>query len=108
MPRALQARGPNQLFSWDITYLPTRIKGIYFYLYLFMDLFSRKIVVWQIYETESSELSAEVVRDICEREKIAPHQVVLNSDTGSPMKGSNLPAPPQPLSTEERKGGKER
>src|SRR3546814_7959696 len=40
-PRALQARGPNQLFSWDITYLPTRIKGIYFYLYLFMDLFSQ-------------------------------------------------------------------
>src|SRR3546814_13422229 len=79
MPRALQARGPNQLFSWDITYLPTRIKGIYFYLYLFMDLFSRKIVGWQIYETESSELAAEVVRDICERENIAPHQVVLHS-----------------------------
>src|SRR3546814_879604 len=96
-PRALQARGPNQLFSWDITYLPTRIKGIYFYLYLFMDLFSRKIVGWQIYETESSELAAEVVRDICERENIAPHQVVLHSDNGSPMKGSTMLATLQAL-----------
>src|SRR3546814_2415783 len=101
MPRALQARGPNQLFSWDITYLPTRIKGIYFYLYLFMDLFSRKIVGWQIYETESSELAAEVVRDICERENIAPHQVVLHSDNGSPMKGSTMLATLQALGRSE-------
>lgn len=41
-PRALSATAPNQLFSWDITYLPTQVKGIYFYLYLFMDIFSRK------------------------------------------------------------------
>src|SRR3546814_6140770 len=62
-----------------------------------MDLFSRKIVGWQIYETESSELAAEVVRDICERENIAPHQVVLHSDNGSPMKGSNMLATLQAL-----------
>ena len=49
-PRALCATAPNQLFSWDNTYLPTRVKGIYFYLYLFMDIFSRKIVGWQIYD----------------------------------------------------------
>ncbi|PLC47962.1 hypothetical protein CR159_20715 [Pollutimonas subterranea] len=96
-PRALWATGPNQLFSRDITYLPTRIKGVYFYLYLFMDLFSRKIVGWQIYETESSELAGEVIRDICERENIAPHQVVLHSDNGSPMKGSTMLATLQAL-----------
>jgi putative transposase len=45
-PRALCATAPNQIFSWDITYLPTPILGIYFYLYLFMDIFSRKIVGW--------------------------------------------------------------
>ncbi|PLC55322.1 hypothetical protein CR155_03720 [Pollutimonas nitritireducens] len=66
-PRTPRASGPNQLFSWDITYLPTRSKGVYFYLYLFMDLFSRKIVGWQIYNTESSTLASEVVQDICER-----------------------------------------
>ena len=41
-PRAFCATGPAQLFSWDITYLPTPIKGLYFYLYVFMDIFSRK------------------------------------------------------------------
>jgi hypothetical protein len=38
-PRALCATAPNQLFSWDITYLPTCITGISFYLYLFLDIF---------------------------------------------------------------------
>ena len=96
-PRALCATAPGELFSWDITYLLTRIKGVYFYLYLFMDIFSRKIVGWQIYETESSELASEVMRDICERENIAPNQVVLHSDNGSPMKGATMLATLQAL-----------
>jgi transposase InsO family protein len=96
-PRALSATAPDELFSWDITYLPTRVMGIYFYLYLFMDIFSRKIVGWQIYETESSELASEVVRDICARENIAPNQVVLHSDNGSPMKGATMLATLQVL-----------
>jgi putative transposase len=96
-PRALLATAPCQLFSWDITYLPTQVKGIYFYLYLFMDIFSRKIVGWQIYETESSDLASEVMRDICARENIAPKQVVLHSDNGSPMKGATMLATLQTL-----------
>ena len=55
-----------------------------------MDIFSRKVVGWQVYETESSEQASEVVRDICARKRIAPNQVVLHSDNGSPMKGSTL------------------
>ncbi|MGV8893918.1 MAG: IS3 family transposase [Burkholderiaceae bacterium] len=96
-PRALYAVAPGELFSWDITYLPTQIKGIYFYLYLFMDIFSRKIVGWQVYEAESSALASEVMRDICERENIAPNQVVLHSDNGSPMKGATMLATLQAL-----------
>lgn len=96
-PRALCATAPDQLFSWDITYLPTQIKGIYFYLYLFMDIFSRKIVGWQVYETESSDLASEVMRDICARENISPNQVVLHSDNGSPMKGATMLATLQAL-----------
>jgi putative transposase len=96
-PRALCAMAPGELFSWDITYLPTQVKGIYFYLYLFMDIFSRKIVGWQIYETESSALAGEVMRDICVRENIAPNQVVLHSDNGSPMKGATMLATLQAL-----------
>ena len=96
-PRALRATAPNQLFNWDITYLPTRLIGVYFYLYLFLDIFSRKIVGWQVYETESSELAGQVMRDICLRECICPHQVVLHSDNGSPMKGAAMLATLQAL-----------
>lgn len=96
-PRALCASAPNQLFSWDITYLPTQVTGQYFYLYLFLDIFSRKIVGWQVYENESSELAGEVMRDICLRESIAPGQVVLHSDNGSPMKGATMLATLQAL-----------
>ena len=96
-PRALLATAPEQLFSWDITYLPTPILGVYFYLYLFMDIFSRKIIGWQVYESESSELAAQVMRDICSRLNIAPHQVALHSDNGNPMKGATMLATLQTL-----------
>lgn len=42
-PRAVRADAPNQLYSWDITYLPATIRGQYFYLYLFMDVFSHAL-----------------------------------------------------------------
>ena len=89
-PREYVATAPKQLFSWDITYLPTNIKGQFFYLYLFMDIFSRKIVGWQIYDRENSDLASDVLKDLCDREKIQPNQVVLHSDNGSVMKGYSL------------------
>jgi transposase InsO family protein len=96
-PRAICATAPNQLFSWDITYLPSGVKGIYFYLYMFIDIYSRKVVGWQVYQDEQSDLAAEVMRDICAREKIQPDQVILHSDNGSPMKGATMLATLQAL-----------
>jgi len=96
-PRAVCATAPNELFSWDITYLPTRIKGIHYYLYLFMDIFSRKIVGWQVYESESSEQASQVMIDICLRENIMANQVILHSDNGSSMKGATMLATLQSL-----------
>ena len=96
-PQALCARAPNHLYTWDITYLPTPIRGMYFYLYLFLDLFSRKVVGWQVYEEESSLLASEVMRDLCRRENIAPDQVVLHADNGGPMKGATMLATLQAL-----------
>ncbi len=96
-PAALQATAPNQLYSWDITYLPSVVRGMFFYLYLFMDLYSRKIVGWQVYAQESSEWAAEILRDITLREGIAPDQVTLHSDNGGPMKGATMLATLQAL-----------
>jgi len=96
-PTPLVATGPNQIYSWDITYLPTLVKGVFFYLYLVMDIYSRKIVGWQVYAEESSALAADLMTDICRCEGVSPHQVTLHSDNGSPMKGATMLATLQQL-----------
>ncbi len=89
-PRAVCARRVNQLYSWDITYLPTLVRGRYFYLYLFVDIFSRKIVAAQVYAEENGTNASELLKDLCRREQIAFDQLVLHSDNGGPMKGSTM------------------
>lgn len=89
-PRALSADGPNQLVSWDITYLPTRVRGIYLYLYVFMDVFSRKIVAWQVHTKECQELTSVLFADYVRQSGIPPGQLTLHSDNGAPMKGATL------------------
>ena len=89
-PKAQCTTGPGQCLSWDITYLKTTVLGQFFYLYLFLDIFSRKIVGWKIHDCESSELAAELVQEIAQREGYDKHQVVIHSDNGSPMKGATL------------------
>jgi len=89
-PKPLVAIEPNKIYSWDITYLPTTVQGIFFYLYLFMDIYSRKIVGWQIYKKQSSELASEIIKDIAINENIHPNDVTLHSDNGSPMKGATF------------------
>ena len=96
-PKAACATAPNQVYSWDITYLPAAVRGQFFYLYLFLDIFSRKIVGWQVYEEESSVLASGIVRDICQREGVPQHHLLLHSDNGGPMKGATMLATLQNL-----------
>lgn len=96
-PAPLVATGPNQVWSWDITYLKSLVKGQFYYLYLFMDVWSRKIVGVRVETYESAELAAELAKDICEAEGIEPGQVSLHSDNGSPMKGATMLATLQAL-----------
>jgi putative transposase len=91
-PFALKATLVNQVYTWDITYLPTTIKGRYFYLYVFVDIFSRYIVGAQVFESESADLAGDLLKNICERYGIEPGQVHLHSDNGSPMKGLTMQA----------------
>ncbi len=89
-PSRQVATGPNQIYSWDITYLPTTIRGHFYYLYMFLDIFSRKIVDWQIYEVESSEHAATILEAIYHQEGIEPQQLLVHSDNGAPMKGVSM------------------
>ncbi|ABO48854.1 Integrase, catalytic region [Desulforamulus reducens MI-1] len=86
------ATSPNQVWMWDITWLPGPAKGIFFYLYLILDLFSRKIVAWDIWTEESSENASILVRRaiMSEKRTLANEPLVLHSDNGSPMKGATL------------------
>ncbi len=97
-PDPFTANGPNQLWSWDITYLASTIKGRFFYLYLFMDIYSRKIVGWEVYENESSEQAADVLRKTRLKEALPiNHELVLHSDNGGPMKGATMLATMQKI-----------
>ena len=82
----------RQLWSWDITYLPGAVKGQYYYLYLFEDLFSRKIVGHEVYEQESGELAAGLLQRTVLKEQCFHQPVVLHSDNGAPMKSQTLKA----------------
>ena len=85
------ATGPGEIWSWDITYLKSPIRGLYFYLYLILDVWSRKIVGFEVYDHESPDLAAELVRRTCMSEGIdAFSLLVLHADNGGPMKGATM------------------
>jgi putative transposase len=89
-PQPLVATGPNQVWSWDITYLASTVQGMFFYLYLIMDVYSRKIVGWEVYPQESAAHAASVFHKAHLREGVRADALVLHSDNGSPMKGATM------------------
>ena len=87
VPR-LRATGPNQVWSWDISYLPTSVKGIWLYLYLVIDVWSRKVVAWDVEECEDAKLAAELVSRACLKERISRHRkqpLILHADNGNAL-----------------------
>jgi transposase InsO family protein len=96
-PDPLVADGPNLVWSWDITYLPAAVRGMFFYLYMVMDVWSRKIVGWEVHREESMELSSRMISRICEENGINESGLNLHSDNGGPMKGSTMLATLQQL-----------
>jgi transposase InsO family protein len=89
-PAPLVAYGPNEIWSWDITYLKTLVRGQYYYTYLMMDIWSRRIVGFDIKEEESMDYSSKLMSKLCHNEGIKKKQLVLHSDNGGPMKGATM------------------
>ena len=96
-PDEHMATGSCQVWSWDITYLRSALRGCFFYLYLVVDIWSRKIVGWTVEESESTELAAALFCRTCADLGIDPKGLVLHSDNGGPMKGSTMLATLQRL-----------
>ena len=89
-PEPLVATGANQIWSWDITYLKTMVRGQFYYVYLMMDIWSRKIVGFDVQEEESMEHSSILMNSLYKNEGIKKDQLVLHSDNGGPMKGATM------------------
>ena len=89
-PTSYQAAAPCQVWTWDITWMPGPVAGMFFYLYLIVDIYSRKIVGWEVHERESSEHASVLIRKAVLAEGCIGQPLVLHSDNGSPMKGSTM------------------
>ena len=84
------ATGPNQVWCWDITWLPAAVKGTYYYWFMILDVFSRKIVGHEVHEAESAESASLLMKRTSLAEGLAGRPLVLHSDNGSSMKGATM------------------
>lgn len=89
-PAEVIASRPCEVWSWDITYLPSPVRGTFFYLYLFVDVWSRRIMRAEVHETESAELAAAAFANACREHDVAADSLTLHSDNGGPMKGATM------------------
>ncbi len=96
-PDELLTTGPNQVWSWDITYLPGPAKGTFFYLYMFIDVWSRRIMKAAVHDAENADTASTFFAEACVEHSIAADQLTLHSDNGGPMKGATMLATLQSL-----------
>ena len=87
-PPELVSTGPNQVYSWDITWLKTDVNGIFFFAYMIIDVWSRKLVGWEIHTKESADISSNMFKRLSRKLKLKG--VKLHSDNGHPMRGSTM------------------
>lgn len=89
-PTTHAAHAPNRVWSWDITYLPSSVRGKYYYLYLIEDIYSRKSVGWEVHEDEDGAKAAVLLQRSVISEQCLREPLVLHSDNGAPMKSTTL------------------
>ncbi len=82
----LLAKGPNELWSWDITKLRGPAKSSHFALYVILDVFSRYVVGWLVAMAESAVLADQLISETYDKERVVPGQLTLHADRGSSMK----------------------
>lgn len=86
----LQANGPNQVWSWDITYLKGALRGQFYYLYVVMDVFSRLVVGWLLADRECEELAQRLLETSYRKHGVQPGQLTVHADRGASMKSHSV------------------
>jgi len=91
-PTTHTAHGPGEVWCWDVTWLPSHVKGRWFYLYLILDLYSRKVVGHEVHEVESAEHAAQLVKRsaLAEGVHAAVTKPVLHGDNGAILKATTV------------------
>ncbi len=84
VPR-LEATAPNQVWTWDITKLPTLVTGVFLCLYVILDLYSRYVVGWMVSRKENAGLARHLFKHTLARHNIAPDTLIIHQDRGAPM-----------------------
>jgi putative transposase len=86
------ATAPRQLWCWDMTFLASRVMGQWFYLYLILDVYSRKIVGFEVHESDSSDHAVDLLRRTALAEGIhaLPQRPVLHGDNGATLKATTV------------------
>ncbi len=82
----LLAEGPDQVWSWDITKLKGPVKWNYFYLYVILDIFSRRVVGWCLAEAENAGIFKALFDEAMQKHAVPAGQLTLHADRGGPMK----------------------
>jgi transposase InsO family protein len=96
-PKEYVATGANEVWTWDITYLKSPVRGIFWYLYMVVDIWSRKIVAAEVHTEESSQHASALLAEAYRSEGVTPESLVVHMDNGGPMKGATLVATLQKL-----------
>jgi putative transposase len=86
------ATRPGEVWCWDVTFLPARVQGRWFYLYLILDLYSRKIVGFEVHDTDTAEHAAHLARRTAFAEGVPAMTVrpVLHGDNGATLKATTV------------------
>ena len=86
----LMAAEPNQVWSWDVTKLAGPARGIWFCLYVIIDIYSRYTPGWMIAATEDGDLARRFLRESITKHRIDPDTLTLHADRGSPQKSKSV------------------
>lgn len=86
----LKATGPNQVWTWDITKLKGPTRGVFYYLYVVIDIYSRFVVGWLLADRECQHLAHRLLQETCQNQKIEPGQLTIHADRGSAMKSKSV------------------
>lgn len=86
----LLATAPNQVWSWDVTWLRGPVKGRYYFLYVLLDIYSRCVVGWTLARRENAEIAVQLVRETCRKQDIQPDQLTIHADRGAVPTAADL------------------